>query len=348
MGSKFIKEKKTSEPYYTIPAPLAANIGIFNISESGICCYGNNIYSKAFSVREASSSKATSTERIKGSMMVLRGYDVPFKYIEYMDGQIILDINVTAKDFEEAKNILSHLEEEMISSLFTFGMLIDAMKLQDRLRFLHQKYMRERENARIDVNDYLKNTSWPADLDVKKFKESKRFLKTETDVKSYYYIRKMPSENVGTLYEAIRNQPGVTDVMIDYEPVSDMDVYLKVRELYDDVPEEEPPKEDSRRNIMAGICFAISGTEETIERRFESLKEVVYPFGCAIVPYYNKQFQAFKAFATFKTDNIKQLRIIQVANAVTVNPFNKEVVKKDQEKKQLLEEFDLLMNSRIS
>ena len=152
MGNKFVKVKKTSEPYYSIPKAFASKIGILNISESGICRIGENLYSKAFMVNETIKKKASSNETIKGSMMVLRGYDVSFKYIEYTSGEVILDVHVNAKDFEEAKIIIEHLENDMKSSLHTFNILITAMNLQDRLYFLHQKFMKEGKNYFISNN----------------------------------------------------------------------------------------------------------------------------------------------------------------------------------------------------
>lgn len=343
MGAKFKKVRKTSEPYYILPTALAEKTGIVNISESGICFFGKENYSKAYMINETKKKDASAIEKIKGSMMVLRGYDVPFKYFEDDNGDVILDINVTAKDFEEAKNIIEHLENDMKSNLYTFGIIISAMDLQDRLRFYHRKIMNEIKDARIDVNDYLKNTSWPSDIDYKRFKESKSYLKTDTGVKGYFYVRKMPSENVGTVYETIRLQSSVTDMMTVYEPISDLDMYKKIREMYDDVENEEPPVTDERRNVMGGIYFSIVGTEETVERDFNKLKEAVYPYGCELSPFYYKQFEVFKAFATFAVAEIKQLRTISVSNAVKATPFNPET-KKEEGANALLSAFDTLMS----
>lgn len=342
MGVRFKAVKKTSEPYYIVPDAVSQKTGILHISQSGICCLGDGTYGKAFVVNETTKKKASSIEKIKGSMMVLRGYDVPFKYLEYSTGEVILDINVSAKDFEEAKNIIGHLENDMKSSLHTFGILVDPMDLQDRLRFFHQRTMQEFTDARIDVNDYLKNTSWSADIDYKKFLESKKNLKTENGWKGYFYARKMPTENIGTLYDAIHGYKSVTDMMIDYEPVSDQDVHKKKLELYDDAALPSEPGTDERRYIMAGIYFSLSGTEESIQLDYEKLKESVYPYGCDITPFYFNQFKAFKAFATFTTKDIKQLRIAQVANAVNANPFNAEGKKPPEI--SILDAFDTLLN----
>lgn len=346
MGTKFIKVKKTSEPYYIVPETFASKIGILNISESGICRIGETIYSKAFMVNETVKKKASSNETIKGSMMVLRGYDVPFKYIEYASGEVVLDIHVNAKDFEEAKIIIEHLENDMKGSLHTFNILINAMNLQDRLYFLHQRFMNEVKDARIDVNDYIKNVTWSADIDVfKRWKETNKLLSTEVGCKGYFYARRMPTENVGTLYELIRNHKGVTDIMIDYEPISDLDVYRKIHEIYDDVLTEGSPKENERRYLMAGIYFMISGTEEFVEQKFEQLRKKVYLYGCRITPFYFKQFHAFKAFANFSTEGIRQLRLVQVTNAVKASPFHEEV-KKESEETSILDAFDSLMNTK--
>ena len=220
MGTKFVKVKKTSEPYYIISKGLNSKIGILNISQSGICYVGTNTYSKAFVIQDTGKKKANAIEKIKGSMMVLRGYDVPFKYMEYASGKVILDISVTAKDFEESKIILEHLESDMKSSLHTFDILIEAMDIQDRLAFLHQSFMSEVKDARIDINDYIENTTWLTDIDYKKFKEKDKFLSTEINNKSYFYARRMPTENIGTLYEMIHHHKAVTDMMIEYEPMS--------------------------------------------------------------------------------------------------------------------------------
>ena len=343
MGTKFIKAKKTSEPYYSIPKNLASKIGLLHISESGICYLGKNIYSKAFIVNETSKKKANGNEKINGCMMVLRGYDVPFKYIEYANGTAILDINVIAKDFEESKMILEHLEDDMKSSLHTFDILIEAMQMQDRLQFLHQKFMNEVKDARIDINNYIENTTWFTDIDYKKFQEKDIFLNTELECKSYCYVRRMPTENISTLYEIIHQHKGITDMMIEYEPISEPDIHKKIQELYDDVLETNFSSENERNYVMTGIYFTLVGSEESIEQEFQQLKKEVYSYNCRITPFYFNQLNVFKAFNDFSTEKVKQLRLVQVSKAVKVTPLNEEL-KKVSEESSILDVFDSLRN----
>ena len=158
--------------------------------------------------------------------------------------------------------------------------------------------MREWKNVKIDVDDYSKNTTWLADMDVfKKWKETDQLLNTEVECKGYFYARRMPTENIGTLYECIRNHKGVKDIMIDYEPISDLDVNRKIQELYDDILVGSSLEENERRYLMAGIYFMISGTKEGIKQEFQQLKKELYLYGCRITPFYFKQFSVFKAFA---------------------------------------------------
>lgn len=341
MSTRFDLIRKTSEPYYKVPSGFVANLGIINISKNGICHWGDNVYSKAFRIDESVKEKASMLEKIKGSMMVLRSYDVPFKYIECVNGDVYLDVCISATDFENAKKVFEKLENDMASSLYTFGFVPDPMGVQERIRYMHRYVMRETKNTRIDVNDYLKNpSSYLSAFECKGLKEKHHILKSEAGEKGFFYIRRISSENFGTLYELIRNNSHVGDIMIDYEPVSDLQVANRINELYDGVSERELPEADERKRVMVGVYFSLIGNADEIENASARLNEELLRYGCEVSAFYFRQKEAFQSFTTFNTQKIKELRLIYVTNAVPVNPFT---AKKSDT--SLLDVFDSLMTT---
>ena len=156
----------------------------------------------------------------------------------------------------------------------------------------------------------------------------------------------MPSENIATLYEILHHHEGVADMMIEYEPISEPNIYRKIQDLYDDVLEKNFSGENERNYVMAGIYFTLVGTEESIEQEFQQLRKEVYPYNCRITLFYFNQLNVFKAFTDFSTEKIKQLRLVQVSNAIKVTPLNEEL-KKVLEEGSILDVFYSLRNTKV-
>lgn len=320
MADKFKLVKKQKEKYYIAPSSLAGTAYIMGVSESGIFFHGNEKYSKVFKLNERNGN-VSSLEKIKGTMMILRSYDIPFRYIE-KNNEMYLYIELTAKDFNSAYDMFGHITEEIQNGLYTFGTYSEAVSTQKRLQLIHRGFI-DNPNKRFDVNDYmLKPSSWLPDFSLKSYNAEPKFVIHDEKVRSLFFMRKIPTENIGTLYSMLKETEGIEQVILDYEPVSDQDVILKTSELYAGV-KIDVPEENERRYIFAGIYAEIVGTDKNrLIDTFNNLRNKIEPYRCDVSYYLSKQLPAYQGFLTFNTHKIKQLRLIKVENAVKCTPLD--------------------------
>lgn len=323
MKTDFFKFKKDGKTGIKVPDKISLKFGITEVAEPGIFGFGKE-YNKLFLVAGTSKNVADEDERIKGSMMVLRSMGISFSYYEAGDS-IYLYLGVRESTIIKAKMILDEAEDKLKTSLYTFGIVIKLLCVNERFKLIEKSFAEDMDLRMSGVEEYLKDTSWADSFDFKLIDEKDLCISRKEFERSYMYVRQIATENIGALYTTIKKNKQVESIILDFEPMSNEEVYRKMTDIYDDVPKEwfgervtqTGDVASMQKYIMAGIYFCIIGNSEETDRLLADIKG----YGCEAVPYIHRQRAACMSFGIGNVAYVRETRVVLVKDAVRLNPF---------------------------
>ena len=249
----------------------------------------------------------------------------------------------------------------MQGNLYTFGVTILPLNVEDKLYLMHRLIMQDAAQARIDVNQYLAKTSgWLPDFRLSHYAEHDNYLETKERCSCLMYVRKVPTEHAARVYQNIKSKEYCRLLVTTYESVTDQQVkenlqnnYLGIDAFMQTLVRKKVgvgkivEDRDDRRYVYAGIYFVISdSTEEEVRKCKEELQTTLNMLRAQVEESQFYQKQTWQKLATLNPWGVRQTRLMQSGNIVAMNPFYRETMVPDNEelssKAELLAVFDAM------
>ena len=272
------KRKRGKVECSSTPNFLSTLYGINAVTQSGIFQTVED-FNKVYKVV----IDATKVNR-NAAYMTMRNYDLTYR-IYYIKNDVYMMIYLPAEKNKKMYEIdleFTNLEKDMFAKLKQTGIYLSNVPFEERMKLVHD-FITDKETT---VLDYYKNIlSWKNDFEMKSFKnkENKQLLRytneSETPDRIYgmLFIKKVDSEYIQDLVEAVSNIDGVAELSFEYQAVEDQAIGEFIRQNYLDCDRElnkignsdlldvyngKVTDEDKRRFCMTGLYILLKAETE--------------------------------------------------------------------------------------
>lgn len=297
------KRKRGKVECSRTPSFLNTLYGVTAVTQSGIFQTVED-FSKVYKVVV----DATKVDR-HAAYMIMRNYDIVYRFY-YIKNDVYMMIYLPAEKNKKMYDFdleFTNLEKDMFAKLKQTGIYLSNVPFEERMKLIHD-FITDKETT---VLDYYKNIlSWKNDFEMKSFKtkENKQLLRYADDseepdrIYGMLFIKKVDSEYVQDLVEAVSNIDGVAELSFEFQAVADQAVGEFIRQNYLDCERElnkigdpdlldvyrgKVTDEDKRRFCMTGIYILLKAETEVdysaaekaldfILKRFDAKYEYCY------------------------------------------------------------------------
>lgn len=334
---KFAEVKKAMVPTYMAPDFLSKKYGIKQVLDSGIFMLKNQIYNKFYSV--------TCKDDVdkKKVFDVLRSYDFGYRFY-YLKNDIYLLIQISCDEKQDAsfEFDFDSIEKDLFKKLAGLGVSLDALNLEDRLRFIHQHIVKDKPNSNDNIMDYVHNViAWKSDLELDGIQEYMNGLKIG-DKEYYLFYFNCFGSDITEMLQELSKIENVENIMIEHNGISDSALYdffhnnfmgcenelrklmKQDKGLYEVLT--DPTMRDSRSYSMIGINVLYSVSSEEADTVKNKIQFIVDRYDAAIYYFTGEMASAFVNFVPLGEWKNSELRLVKNLDSCNCLLFNEGMV----------------------
>lgn len=328
---RFAEVKKAMVPTYIAPDFLSKKYGIKQVFDSGIFMLKNQISNKFYSV------KCKDNMDKQGVFDVLRSYDFGYRFY-YFDNKTYLLIQINSDEKQDASFDFDAIEKELFKKLAGLGVTLDALNLEDRLRFIHQYIVKDKPDSNNNIMDYVHNViAWKADFKLDGIQEYMNGLKIGDKEYYFFYFNRFGNNTTEMLQELSKIE-GVESIMVEHNGISDGALYgffhnnfmgcdnelRKLKKLNNSLYEIliDPTMRDSRSYSMVGINVLYAVSSQDADTVKEKIQFIVDRYDASIYYFCGEMASAFVDFSPLGEWKNSELRLVKNSESCNCMLFN--------------------------
>lgn len=333
--NKFIRLKNKKEPVYKTPG-FMKNIGICQISESGIFMHTGNLFTKVYEKNLGDAEQLLKEQRL------IRQLDITYSYLSFTSfpDKLYMQIVISAESFEKAQEQFEILEVELkgIAQLKT-------MLLEQRLRLVFQGIMRNFTEGKAVGEETVYSLgeveTWRQYAILDFVEDRKDSFNTSKGYFAFLSIYGYPdvSNNVQkeSLYSMFKTVPGVLGMQSTFEPITDFAIVQFIQEKYigyegvfPKMKRENPelyaivaqPVEVNNRNFFCGnsVFLVYAETIEALENTVKDFTKKAIEKNCKVQNLCGVQKKLIWDFFFLQCGQKKASRFLPVSRMALLNP----------------------------